>query len=370
MPHLVATDYGPTPLAWLDAAPEVDAGHGALFAPGCVAEEGVYVYVEDGRPVREYVTPAAIKAMAVLLPGAPIPLEHPEDPITPDNWRALAIGDVGEAAVVFDGVVDGSPYKRARILAPFAIRDGEAQRAMAAARERGDEVYVSPRHSPVRDNTPGLTPWGEPYDRARIGCDAVNHAAALIDSRPRGGPGCRVALDAADAPAGIGLLSTPRAVTDAAGDAMDPSAVLAALMEALADPEKAAALGALLKPAAPEMPEDAPAPADMVGKEEMDSLKKRVAALEVARTAKDAADAAERETARKATLSRIGAHFGLQNVPDAKALASHLRAKGVGDAADSDEAVIAIGRTLSLAPAPALAATDSTPRDAVPSYLL
>lgn len=298
-------DEAPAPVQWLYAAPELDAGHGALLARVRVCEEGPYTYFENGREVIELNTRDACLQMAEHVARAPLTREHPEHPdgVTPETWATLSIGDadgtaiVREEEVVRDGrpvVVDGSAYKRVVVELPVALRRTDAVGDAVTYRATGRTVGASPGYESVRDNTPGVHPvWGR-YDRRRVGVATANHLAILFDSEARGGERCRVALD------GVPRRDPPPA-QDADPPPSDPEqgqetdmnfSDLMALIKAASMEERAAMYAALMA----DMPEDADKPDASEMPEEMASMDAaikaqdaRLKALEARATAQDAA---------------------------------------------------------------------------------
>ena len=93
-------------------APEVDPGHGALYTWTTLCLDGVYEYhvaQSDGtvKVVREWNSPGAVRDMAALAPRAPVTHLHPRDPVTPENFSRLSIGDAADA-----GIISMSPASR------------------------------------------------------------------------------------------------------------------------------------------------------------------------------------------------------------------------------------------------------------------
>ena len=178
-------------------APEVDPGHGALYTWTTLCLDGVYEYhvaQSDGtvKVVREWNSPGAVRDMAALAPRAPVTHLHPRDPVTPENFSRLSIGDAADAGITAEGEEEtgpsGTSYKRLRALVPLAIRAARGQQAATT-----DARYVSPGYTPIREERAGVHPLDGPYDRVRVGVASVNHIALVPN--PRGGKECGLALD-------------------------------------------------------------------------------------------------------------------------------------------------------------------------------
>lgn len=193
-------------------APEVDPGHGALYTWTTLCLDGVYEYhvaQPDGsvKVVREWNTPAAVQDMAALAPRAPVTHLHPRDPVTPDNYSRLAVGDAADAGITAEGEEEtgpnGTSYKRLRALVPLAIRAARGQQAATT-----DARYVSPGYTPIREERAGVHPLDGPYDRVRVGVASVNHIALVPN--PRGGRECGLALDGLSADEARIALDTAR----------------------------------------------------------------------------------------------------------------------------------------------------------------
>lgn len=111
-------------------------------------------------------------ASMMSLAGRPVTRGHPKDGVTADNWKSLAVGQMG-------GVVrrDGE-----HVVAPMAIMDAVAAKEVAdGARSlsAGYTVDVIPGEGVAADGTP--------YQFRQAGQLRFNHVAYLPDNNPRAG---------------------------------------------------------------------------------------------------------------------------------------------------------------------------------------
>lgn len=148
---------------------------------------GVLPYrYSDGSVKREY-RPAEEVFHADSLAsmrGAAVTIGHPKDLVTPENFRALNVGGVGD-----DVRADGD-----LMAASVAVNDATA---LAGVNSR-DTIELSAGYTCDTDETPGVTPRGEPYDAIQRNI-RYNHVALLPAGAGRAGPDCRLRLDAASA---------------------------------------------------------------------------------------------------------------------------------------------------------------------------
>lgn len=226
---------------------------GAWLAEGDTNREGIYLYDENGRTIRELRTADTVRRMTSAVARSVVTMGHPDVEITPDNVANLAHGDVDGG---FD-IVDQGGFVRGRNR--VALRTAAA----IAAAERGDLKGFSPGHTPIRDNTPGTDPkWGA-YDRILVDVAGVNHLALCGDSDAlppaRGGNDvCALYLDSLPRSSGSNPMKfKTKAERDAAlktdaakaligrvfaKDAPSLEELAAIVQEAVADPESLAAL--------------------------------------------------------------------------------------------------------------------------------
>ena len=161
---------------------------GRLVADARVARTGVQVYrgAEVGKPERDVVCilrpEAEVFARAAMKGYAhrPVTVGHPATPVTADNWRAEAVGYIGE-----DVVRDGD-YVRV----PMIVAD-----AAAVAAIEGGLRELSAGYTTDLDWTAGVTDAGEPYDAIQRNI-RINHIAVV--ARGRAGPEARLGDEAGD----------------------------------------------------------------------------------------------------------------------------------------------------------------------------
>lgn len=116
------------------------------------------------------------------LAGRPVTRGHPDVPVTSENWKDLAKGQVG-------GVIrrDGE-----HVVAPMAIMDAEAAKEVAAGARSLSAGYTV---EVVKDE--GIAADGTPYQFRQAGALRFNHVAYLPDNNPRAG-NTRIGDDASD----------------------------------------------------------------------------------------------------------------------------------------------------------------------------
>ena len=156
-------------------------GDGAWLAEADTNRDGIYLYDEGGRTIRELRTADTVRKMTAAIARSVLTMGHPDDEITPDNVATLNHGDVDGSFEIVDqgGFVRG----RNRV----ALRSADAIALAQQARDRlargeSAEFGFSPGYIPIRDNTPGTDPkWGA-YDRILVDVVAVNHLAVCSDS--------------------------------------------------------------------------------------------------------------------------------------------------------------------------------------------
>lgn len=129
---------------------------------------------EAGKMFGVYRDPDVVfdNASMMSLAGRPVTRGHPADGVTADNWKTLAVGQMG-------GVIrrDGE-----HVVAPMAIMDGAAAQEVAnGARSlsAGYTVDVVPAEGVAADGTP--------YQFKQAGQLRFNHVAYLPDNNPRAG---------------------------------------------------------------------------------------------------------------------------------------------------------------------------------------
>jgi hypothetical protein len=148
---------------------------GFLVADCHIARSGIqrYLGVEVGCPELQYVDvyrpPEAVFDQASLLSFShiPITIEHPSVPVTSDNWKELAVGEVS-TEVLRDGE---------RLKVPLVLKDVRAIEAVVAGRRQ-----LSVGYSAELDFTPGVTPEGRSYQASQRAIRA-NHVAIVDEAR-------------------------------------------------------------------------------------------------------------------------------------------------------------------------------------------
>lgn len=229
-------------------------GDGAWLVEGDSNREGIYIYDEGGRRVRELRTADTVRKMTAQVARSVVTIGHPEQDVNPETVSTLSAGDV-------DGdfeIIDQGGFVRGRNR--LALRTDAAIKLAEAGKIKG----LSPGFMPIRDNTPGTHPrWGA-YDRTLVDVAAVNHLALCGDSYElppaRGGDACGVYLDSnpallttdgpmkrktrgplsADAKAMIARIFPAR--DGKVNDAPSLEELAAVVTEALKDPESLSAL--------------------------------------------------------------------------------------------------------------------------------
>lgn len=115
------------------------------------------------------------KASLATFAGKPVTLGHPAEPVTADNWKTHAIGDVGNE-IARDGEFVRVPIKLMDATAIKAVIDGTREISM------GYTTNVE-----MRD---GVAPDGTKYQAVQTGPIRINHLAVV--PRARGGASLRI----------------------------------------------------------------------------------------------------------------------------------------------------------------------------------
>jgi hypothetical protein len=158
---------------------------GGLRVPAAVTRTGVLTYQRaDGSVTREW-RPAdevfATDSLATLR-GAPVTDLHPQQLVTTDTWKELAVGHVGDA-----------PRREGDLLVADLVVQDAAECARIEARER---VEVSCGYECDVEPTPGVTPEGERYDAVQRRVK-YNHVGLGPSGWGRAGPRVALRLDGA-----------------------------------------------------------------------------------------------------------------------------------------------------------------------------
>jgi hypothetical protein len=173
-----------------------------------VCAPGVYTYHEPGgKTVREYVPPEEIAKPESLasLEDATVTNRHPSSMVNPSTWGAVSIGHAKQ------GKLDGD-----KAVSTLVISRAEAQA------ELGKSLIEVSRGVNVRiDETPGVTPAGERYDRVQRDI-TYNHIALGPQGWGRQGSGVALRLDAAgDEIATSHEVTTPMKITTKDGKILE-----------------------------------------------------------------------------------------------------------------------------------------------------
>lgn len=155
---------------------------GYLVTEARCVRTGIQLYAgsEVGKPdmpvVRVYRPADEVFADASLqsFTHAPVTVDHPKDPVTSENWKALAVGEVSTAAKR-----DGD-----WVMLPLILKDAAAIQSV-----EGGKRELSAGYNCSLDWTPGVTPAGDTYDAVQTAIK-INHLA-LVD-RARAGSHARI----------------------------------------------------------------------------------------------------------------------------------------------------------------------------------
>lgn len=179
-----------------DIVPEAQrTPEGYLRCMARVARTGVQTYRQpDGTVIREYRPPEEVAKPESLqtFGGKSVTWNHPPEALTSHNTSKYDIGDAGSQVNFSDGFV----------WVAITVKD-QSKIDRIDAREA---VEVSPGYRVDIDDTPGVTPEGEAYDRIQRNI-RVNHLA--IVPRGRSGPEVRLLLDRMDSDGAVAFEETP-----------------------------------------------------------------------------------------------------------------------------------------------------------------
>lgn len=167
----------------LDASKFTRTAAGMVRVDATVCAPGVYTYYDSaGKAIREYVPPEEISRADSLasLEDATVTNRHPRSMVDPSTWQNVAIGHAR-----------GGRADAGKAVATLVITSGQAQG------EIGKSLIEVSRGVNVRiDETPGVTPEGERYDRVQRDI-TYNHIALGPQGWGRQGAGVSLRLDAA-----------------------------------------------------------------------------------------------------------------------------------------------------------------------------
>ncbi|MER8846037.1 DUF2213 domain-containing protein [Mesorhizobium australicum] len=158
---------------------------GYLVAEARSVRTGIQLYAghEVGKPdqdvVRVYRAADQVFAQDSLqsFSHAPITVDHPDEGVSADNWKALSVGEVSTAAKQ-----DGQ-----WVMLPLILKDAAAIKSVMDGKRELSAGYTCDL-----DFTPGTTADGEAYDAQQRGIK-INHLA-LVD-RARAGSKARIGDD-------------------------------------------------------------------------------------------------------------------------------------------------------------------------------
>lgn len=157
-------------------------GDGYLIADAKAVRTGIQLYAgsEVGKPeiavVRVFRSEDEVRSVDSLrsFSHAPVTVDHPAEPVTADNWKKLAVGEVSTAATW-----DGN-----RISLPLILKDAAAIQTVHDGKRELSAGYTCDL-----DWTAGVTADGQAYDAQQKNIRA-NHVA-IVD-RGRAGSECRI----------------------------------------------------------------------------------------------------------------------------------------------------------------------------------
>lgn len=144
---------------------------------GCQTYLGTEIGLTDALPVTVYRPEDAVFAKDSLatFAGKPVTVDHPSEPVTSENWKDHAAGEIGDE-VARDGEM---------IRVGIMVRDASAIQAIKDGKREISMGYSTPIE--MRD---GIAPDGTPYQAVQTGPITINHLA-LVDAA-RGGSELRV----------------------------------------------------------------------------------------------------------------------------------------------------------------------------------
>jgi len=170
------TDDGAVVIARVSRGSNVQEYHGSEM--GFADRKIVRVY----RPDDHVFSRDAINSYA----RKPITIDHPENGVTPDSWKDLAVGEIDPVGILRDGEF---------VTVPLIFRDAAAIRLIESA---DGPKELSMGYSAEIEMIDGVSPGGEPYD-AIMSDFRMNHVAVVREAR--GGNQLRVS-DGAHVPWG------------------------------------------------------------------------------------------------------------------------------------------------------------------------
>jgi len=168
----------------LDASRIRRDARGFVRVDAIVAKPGVYVYHQGGKAIREYLPPEEVNRADSLasVQDAPVTIRHPRNMVDASTWGSVSIGHAsGPATATPEGA-------QATLVIARSDAQGQIGKDLVEV-SRGVQVRI--------DETPGVTPQGEAYDRVQR--DIIyNHIALGPAGWGRQGAGVSLRLDSAD----------------------------------------------------------------------------------------------------------------------------------------------------------------------------
>ncbi len=171
----------------VDAALVKQMPDGSVRIPAHLTKPGVFTYMTgDGKAVREYRPPEEVAKADSLATyeDAHITIGHPPKGVGPSTYASLNVGHVRASTVKADA--DG-------VDAVVVLRRKDAIDGALG----GTYHDLSCGYGVELENTPGVTPDGQAYDRVQRNI-VVNHVALLPRGDGRLGSDCALRLDGAD----------------------------------------------------------------------------------------------------------------------------------------------------------------------------
>ena len=286
---------------------------------GCQTYHGSEIGLVDAGMVTVYRPDEAVfaKDSMATFAGKPVTVGHPSEPVTADNWKTHAVGDIGEE-IARDGEFVRVPIKLMDAAAIQAVQDGTREISMG---------YTTPLE--VRD---GMAPDGTKYQAVQTGPIRINHLALV--SKARGGSELRIG-DGADQWGAAPVITTSKTKEDTMSDALktvvlgDQAAQVAADSVGIIDKFKADQAKTLA---------DAIAAKDATIEEKDEEIGKLKADLAAAKKQIPTSDALDSLVAERAAL--LADAEKLAGIKDAAGTVAEIRkaivAKRLGDEAVAD----------------------------------
>ncbi len=157
---------------------------GSLIVRGRAARSGLQTYHNpDGSERIEYRAPDEVKRSASTYEGITVTDQHPDEFVSPRNWKDLAKGHM-QNVVAVDGE-DGEVWLEGDLV----VQDGDLLEKI----EHGERKELSAGYYCDTDMTPG-TYRDAPYHCAQVGV-VGNHVAVIRENEARAGSGARLMLD-------------------------------------------------------------------------------------------------------------------------------------------------------------------------------